>query len=61
MRLSALIFDLKADKLQDSRKEEEYMMFHGLQVLGMNDDLWDRVRDLGSGIWNECVSWSSFG
>ena len=25
-------------------------MFHKLHVLGMNDDLWDRVRGLGSEI-----------
>ena len=23
-------------------------MFHRLQVLGMNDDLWDRVREVGT-------------
>ena len=26
-------------------------MFHKLHVLGMNDDLWDRVRGLGSETW----------
>ena len=25
--------------------------FHKLHVLGMNDDLWDRVRGLGSETW----------
>ena len=26
-------------------------MFYKLHVLGMNDDLWDRVRGLGSETW----------
>ena len=32
-------------------------MIHKLHVLGMNDDLWDRVRRLGSETWkgSECV------
>ena len=28
--------------------------FHKLHVLGMNDDLWDRVRGLGSKTWKGC-------
>ena len=27
------------------------MTFHKLHVLGMDDDLWDRVRGLGSKTW----------
>ena len=45
--------DLKDAKLQDSRKQEEGKKFHTLHVLGMNDDLWDRVRGLGSESWSE--------
>ena len=36
-------------------------MFHKLHVLGMNDDLWDKVHGLGSETWkgyeymNECI------
>ena len=26
-------------------------MFHKLHPLGMTDDLWDRVREVGSEIW----------
>ena len=29
-------------------------MFHKLHVLGMNDDLWDKVRGLGSETWKGC-------
>ena len=29
-------------------------MFHKLHVLGMNDDLWDRVREVGSETWKRC-------
>ena len=29
-------------------------MFHKLRVVGMNDDLWDRVRGLGSETWKGC-------
>ena len=29
-------------------------MLHKLHVLGMNDDLWDRVRGLGSETWKGC-------
>ena len=31
-------------------------MFHKLHVLGMNDDLWDRVRGLGNETWKGCKS-----
>ena len=30
------------------------MAFHKLHVLGMNDDLWDRVRKVGSESWKGC-------
>ena len=42
------MLDLKTDKLKDSGKEEEGKTFHSLQVLGMNEDLRDMVRWLGS-------------
>ena len=29
-------------------------MFDKLHVLGMNDDLWDRVRGVGCEIWKGC-------
>ena len=29
-------------------------MFHMLHVLGMSDDLWDRVHGLGSETWKGC-------
>ena len=29
-------------------------MFHKLHVLRVNDDLWDRVRGLGSVTWKGC-------
>ena len=51
IRSSLLILDLRGGKLQDSGKQEEGKRFHKLHVLGMNDDLWDRVRGLGSEIW----------
>ena len=38
---------------QDSRKEEG-KTFHRLHVLGMNDNLWDRVLGLGSETWSGC-------
>ena len=47
-RLSLLILDLKDGKLQDSGKQEEGKAFHKFHVLGMNDDLWDRVLGLSS-------------
>ena len=46
--------DLKDGKLQDSGKQEEGKTFHKLPVLGMNDDLWDRVRGLSSETWKGC-------
>ena len=39
------------DKLYDSGKQEEGKMFHKLHVLGMNDDLWDKICILGSETW----------
>ena len=42
------MLDVKTDKLYDSEKEEEGKTFHVLQVLVMNEDLWDRVHGLGS-------------
>ena len=46
-----MILDLKDDKLYDSGKQGEGKTFHKLHVLGVNDDLWDRVRGLGSETW----------
>ena len=36
------------------RKQEEGKTFHKLHVLGMNDDLWDKVRGIGSETWKGC-------
>ena len=36
------------------RRQEEGKAFHKLHVLGMNDDLWDKVHGLGSETWKEC-------
>ena len=44
IRLSLLILDLRDGELQDSGKQERGKTFQDLFVLGMNDDLWDRVR-----------------
>ena len=40
--------DLRSERWQvkDSGKQEEDKTFHKLHVLGMNDDLWDRVYSL---------------
>ena len=42
-------FGFERWQVYDSGKEEESKTFHELHVLGMNDDLWDRVRGVGSG------------
>ena len=42
------MLDWKTDTLYDSCKEDEGRKFHVLQFLGMNEDLWDKVRGLGS-------------
>ena len=42
------MLDLKTNKFYDSGKEDEGKTFHVLQVLGMNEDLWDKVCGLGS-------------
>ena len=36
------------------RKQEGGKTFHKLHVLGINDDLWDKIRGLGSEIWKGC-------
>ena len=41
--ISLLMLDLNTDKLYDSGKEDEGNTFHILQVLGLNEDLWDKV------------------
>ena len=41
------MLDSKTDKLYHSGKEDEGKTFRVLQALGMNEDLWDRVRGLG--------------
>ena len=45
--------DLRFERWQvgNSGKQEESKTFHRLHVLGMNDDLWDRVRGLASETW----------
>ena len=48
MRSGLLILDFKEGKLWDPGKQEEGWMFHRFQLLGMNDDLWDRVYGFGS-------------
>ena len=48
------MLDLKTDKLYDSEKEDEGKTFHVLQVLLMNEDLWDRLRGLGSETLKGC-------
>ena len=53
MRSSLLILDLKEGKLQGWGKGED-KTFNKLQVFGMNDTLWDKVRGLGSEIWKGC-------
>ena len=42
------MLDLKDGKLYDTGKQDESKTFYKLHVLGMNDDLWDRVCGLGS-------------
>ena len=37
-----------------SGKQEEGKTFHKLHVLGMNDNFWDRVREVGSETWKGC-------
>ena len=54
MRSSLLILDLKDGTLQDSGKQEEGKTLHKLHVLGMNDDLWDRVLGVSSETWKGC-------
>ena len=39
-------------KIQESKGESR--TFHKLHVLGMIDDLWDKVRGLGSETWKGC-------
>ena len=42
------MLDLKIDKLYDPGNEDEGTTFHSSQVLGVNEDLWDKVRGIGS-------------
>ena len=51
VRSSLLISHFKDGKLQDSGNKEQGKTFHKLQVLGMNDDLWDKVRGDCWGNW----------
>ena len=52
-RYQIKIIDLRFESWQAARfrKQEEDKTFHKLHVPGMNDDLWDRVRGLGSETW----------
>ena len=50
IRSSLLMLDLN-DKLYDLGKAVDGNVLHSWEVLGMNDDLWDRVRGLGSVAW----------
>ena len=54
IRSSLLIQHLKDRNLSHLGKEEEGKSFHKLHVLGMNDDLWDRVCGVGSETWKGC-------
>ena len=36
------------------RKGERSKTFHKLHVLGMNDNLWDRVHEVGNETWKGC-------
>ena len=45
---------MKDGKLSDSGKEEEGKTFHKLHALGMNDDMWDGFRGVGSDTWKGC-------
>ena len=42
------MLDLKAAKFYYSGREEESKTFYVLQVLGIKEDLWDRVCGLGN-------------
>ena len=48
--------DLRFERWQavSSGKQEEGKIFYKLHVLGMNDDLWDRVFDVGHETWKGC-------
>ena len=45
---------MKDGKLWDSGKQEEGKTFHKLHVIGLNGDLWDRVRGVGNETWKGC-------
>ena len=45
VKIESIGLDFKYGSLQDSGKEEG-KTFHKLQVLGVNDDLWDGIRRL---------------
>ena len=49
------MLDLKTDTLYDSGKEDIGKTFHVVQVIGMNEDLWDEVRGLDSETWKGCA------
>ena len=48
---------IKNDESKDMSRDSgmrEGKTFHKLHVVGMNDDLWDKVRDVGSETWKRC-------
>ena len=45
---------LKDGKFSDSGQQEEDKTFHKWHVLGMNGDLWDKIRRLGGETWEGC-------
>ena len=47
IELILLTLNWKGENLWGIGREEQAKIFHGLQVLGINGDLWDRVRGLG--------------
>ena len=40
------------------RKARRRHALNRLLVLGMNGDLWDKIRGLGSETWKGCEEWS---
>ena len=48
--------DLRFERWQviGFRKQEEGRTFQKWYVLGMNDDLWDKVHGIGSETWKGC-------
>ena len=54
IRSNLLILDLNDGKLKRSGQQECGKTFHELHILGMNEDLRDRICGVGSETWKEC-------